>query len=75
MHVVAIKNVDLESLVDDFVTFYVAGNAALIVTHKYLILPSGQDTTANAMSIAIILTHQHPQILDRYIKIWYMQNN
>ena len=58
---------------DDFVTFYVAGNAAIIVRPhcKYVIIPpSGQDTTASTLSFAIILTHQHPQILDRYFVIW-----
>ncbi|KAL5473710.1 hypothetical protein EMCRGX_G028238 [Ephydatia muelleri] len=45
---IADKSVDMETLVDDFVTFYIAG----------------QETTANTLSFAIILIHRHPQVLD-----------
>ncbi|KAL5471217.1 hypothetical protein EMCRGX_G029309 [Ephydatia muelleri] len=44
-------SVDMETLVDDFVTFYVAG----------------QETTANALSFAVILIHQHPEVLDKLL--------
>lgn len=44
------ESVDIEELVDDFVTFYVAG----------------QETTANLLSFALILTLQHPQVLERF---------
>ena len=44
------ESVDIEELVDDFVTFYVAG----------------QETTANLLSFALILTLQHPEVLERY---------
>ena len=40
---------DIEELVDDFVTFYVAG----------------QETTANLLSFALILTLQNPHVLER----------
>ena len=43
-------SVDIEVLVDDFVTFYVAG----------------QETTSNLLSFALILTLQHPHVLERY---------
>ena len=42
-------SVDIEVLVDDFVTFYVAG----------------QETTSNLLSFALILTLQHPHVLER----------
>lgn len=41
--------VDIEELVDDFVTFYIAG----------------QETTSNLLSFALILTLQHPDVLER----------
>ena len=41
---------DIEELVDDFVTFYVAG----------------QETTSNLLSFALVLTLQHPHVLERY---------
>ena len=44
-------SVDIEVLVDDFVTFYVAG----------------QEITSNLLSFALILTLQHPHVLERYI--------
>ncbi|KAL5471218.1 hypothetical protein EMCRGX_G029311 [Ephydatia muelleri] len=44
-------SVDMETLVDDFVTFYVAG----------------QETTANALLFAVILIHQHPEVLDKLL--------
>eukprot|EP00731_Ephydatia_muelleri_P028753 Em0020g397a len=40
----------METLVDDFVTFYIGG----------------QETTANTLSLAIILIHQHPEVLDSF---------
>ncbi|KAL5489563.1 hypothetical protein EMCRGX_G018672 [Ephydatia muelleri] len=45
------KSVDMETLVDDFVTFFVAG----------------QETTANTLSFAVILIHQHPEVLDHLL--------
>eukprot|EP00731_Ephydatia_muelleri_P028733 Em0020g377a len=45
---IANKTVDMETLVDDFVTLYIAG----------------QETTANTLSFAIILIQQHPEVLD-----------
>ncbi|KAL5473747.1 hypothetical protein EMCRGX_G028291 [Ephydatia muelleri] len=45
---IADKSVDMETLVDDFVTFYIAG----------------QETTANTLSFAIILIQQHSEVLD-----------
>ncbi|KAL5473718.1 hypothetical protein EMCRGX_G028252 [Ephydatia muelleri] len=48
---IADRNIDMEILVDDFVTFYEAG----------------QDTTANTLSFAIILIHQHSEVLDRLL--------
>eukprot|EP00731_Ephydatia_muelleri_P008181 Em0004g519a len=41
----------IETLVDDFLTFYVAG----------------QETTANTLSFAVILVHQHPEVLERLL--------
>ncbi|KAL5489561.1 hypothetical protein EMCRGX_G018670 [Ephydatia muelleri] len=46
---VGVKSVDMETLVDDFVTFFVAGE------------------TANTLSFAIILIHQHPEVLDHLL--------
>ena len=40
---------DIEELVDDFVTFYVAG----------------QETTANLLTFALVLSHLHPTVLER----------
>eukprot|EP00731_Ephydatia_muelleri_P028804 Em0020g448a len=45
---IADKSIDMETLVDDFVTFYIAG----------------QETTANTLSFAIILIQQHPEVLE-----------
>lgn len=43
--------VHIEDLVDDFVTFYIAG----------------QETTANLLAFALTLTLQHPHVLERYL--------
>ena len=32
-----------------------------------MIQPPGQETTANTLSFAIILIHQHPEVLDRCV--------
>ena len=40
---------DIEELVDDFVTFYIAG----------------QETTSNVLSFALVLTLLHPNVLER----------
>ena len=45
------ESVDIEELVDDFVTFYVAG----------------QETTSNMLTFALVLTLQHPNVLERLI--------
>ena len=67
---VAEQNVDMEILVDDFVTFYVAGGyypcLHVQASSDHVIQPSGQETTSNALLFAIILIHQHPEVLDRY---------
>ncbi|KAL5463995.1 hypothetical protein EMCRGX_G032950 [Ephydatia muelleri] len=42
---------DIESLVDDFVTFYIAG----------------QETTANTLAFAVVMVHQHPEVLERIL--------
>ena len=47
------ESVDIEELVDDFVTFYVAG----------------QETTSNMLTFALVLTLQHPNVLERLIII------
>ena len=43
------KNIEIEELIDDFVTFYVAG----------------QETTGNLLSFCIVLLQQHPDVLHR----------
>ena len=43
-------SVEIEVLVDDFVGFFIGG----------------QETTANLLSFALILTLQHPHVLERY---------
>ena len=43
------ENIQIEELIDDFVTFYVAG----------------QDTTGNLLSFCIVLLQQHPDVLHR----------
>eukprot|EP00731_Ephydatia_muelleri_P020160 Em0012g985a len=48
---VGVKSVDMETLVDDFITFFVAG----------------QETAAYTLSFAIILIHQHPEVLDHLL--------
>ncbi|KAL5497025.1 hypothetical protein EMCRGX_G013418 [Ephydatia muelleri] len=42
---------DIETLVDDFVTFYIAG----------------QETTANTLSFAVVLTCLHPEVQERLV--------
>ena len=48
-HLVTDSEADIEQLVDDFVTFYLAG----------------QETTANTLSFALILVLQNTQVLER----------
>ena len=61
----------METLVDDFVTFYVAGE--IIIWDRphlhvdHVIQPLGQETTANTLSFVTILIHQHPDVLDRCV--------
>ena len=43
------ESVDIEELVDDFVTFYIAG----------------QETTSNLLSFALVLTLLHPNVHER----------
>ena len=43
------ENIEMEELIDDFVTFYVAG----------------QETTGNLLSFCIVLLQQHPDVLHR----------
>ena len=43
------ESVDIEELVDDFVTFYIAG----------------QETTASMLTFALVLTLLHPNVLER----------
>ena len=51
LHTLATEmSVDIEELVDDFVTFYVAG----------------QEITASVLTFALVLTLQHPNVLERY---------
>ena len=42
-------NVDIEELVDDFVTFYIAG----------------QESTASMLTFALVLTLLHPSVLEK----------
>ena len=49
------EGVNIEELVDDFVTFYVAG----------------QETTSSLLSFALILTLQNPHVLERYNNLSY----
>ena len=44
---------DIEELVDDFVTFYIAG----------------QETTSNLLTFALVLTLLHPNVLERWLII------
>ena len=43
------KSVDIEELVDDFATFYIAG----------------QETTSNLLTFSLVLTLQNPNVLER----------
>ncbi|XP_064406489.1 cholesterol 24-hydroxylase-like [Halichondria panicea] len=43
------STVDIEELVDDFVTYYIAG----------------QETTSNLLSFAVAMVHTHPTVLER----------
>ena len=45
------ESVDIEELVDDFVTFYIAG----------------QETTASMLTFALVLTLLHPHVLERWV--------
>ena len=45
------ESVDIEELVDDFVTFYIAG----------------QETTASMLTFALVLTLLHPNVFERYV--------
>ena len=45
------ESVDIEELVDDFVTFYIAG----------------QETTSNMLTFSLVLTLQNPSVLERYV--------
>lgn len=44
-----VENVDIEELVDDFVTFYIGG----------------QESTASMLTFALALTLLHPNVLDK----------
>ena len=43
------ESVDIEELVDDFATFYIAG----------------QETTSNFLTFSLVLTLQNPNVLER----------
>ena len=47
------ESVDIEELIDDFVTFYIAG----------------QETTASMLTFALVLTLLHPHVLERCVFI------
>jgi len=69
------EDVDLELLVDDFITFYIAGEQNFICIYIYIgilihmhcrvLLFSGQETTSNLLSFAVVLLHLNPDILER----------
>ena len=67
--VAANESADIETLVDDFVTFYVAGKQVMtLLTYiRHTIYYPGQETTANTLSFAVILVHQHPEVLERLL--------
>ena len=50
-HLATEMSVDIKELVDDFVTFYTAG----------------QEITGSVLTFALVLTLQHPNILERYL--------
>ena len=45
------KNIEMAELVDEFVTFYLAG----------------QETTSNLLSFSLVLLQQHPDVLHRWV--------
>lgn len=49
MHTATKESVDIEELVDDFVTFYIGG----------------QESTASMLTFALVLTLLHPDVLER----------
>ena len=64
------ESVNIEDLVDDFVIFYVAGDGKYYMAycaHCIYIFFSGQETTAILLSTTMVLIHQHPDVLCRYI--------
>ena len=75
------EDVDLEVLVDDFITFYMAGEQSyelcisvsmpVDTCERYtcilvlFFIFSGQDTTCILLSFAVVLLHLNPDILER----------
>ena len=70
-HISATKDtVDIEDLVDDFATFYIAGELVIIIDaidFKQFNNFLGQETTGNMLSFALAVLHLHPHLLDRYV--------
>ncbi len=67
VHSATKDTVNFEDLVDDFVTFYVAGMSInyfkfVLNWNDYIL---GQETTGNLLSFAMILIHQNPDVLCR----------
>ena len=62
------ESVDIEDLVDDFVTFYIAGaiTSILNLTLCHTVYCAGQETTSNLLSTTMVMIHQHPDVLCRY---------
>ena len=59
----------MEDLLDDFCTFFIAGSWRGLsdnVVDKLMFF-LGYDTTANLLQFAIVLVHQHPEVLSRYV--------
>ena len=65
------NSMDIEILVDDFATFYIAGEFVCVcacvrvcVLLVYWCL-KGQEATGNLLVFAVVLLLQHPDVLER----------
>ena len=72
-HAAIDQTADIETLVDDFVTFYIGGKVFPPPLSWYSIAdtfhppPPGVETLANTVLFAVVQVHTHPQVLGRLL--------